>query len=82
MAFKMKAGKEGPMKKNFASAFKDKGKTKLKDKVKAAAGALVDTAKEELRNPAQQGPDADQNWKRFSRFYKKRKKSSRESGTN
>ena len=24
-AFKMKAGKEGPMKKNFSSAFKDNG---------------------------------------------------------
>ena len=38
MAFKMKAGKEGPMKKNFPSAFK-------KDKVKVFGGAAtVDTS--------------------------------------
>jgi len=29
MAFKMKAGKEGPMKKNFASAFKKETKRKV-----------------------------------------------------
>ena len=34
MAFKMKAGKEGPMKKNFPSAFK-------KDKVKVFGGAAT-----------------------------------------
>ena len=29
MAFKMKAGKEGPMRKNFSAAFKNENRTKL-----------------------------------------------------
>jgi len=46
MAFKMKAGKEGPMRKNFPSAFrKEEGKekkTSVKNKIIAGATALKD----------------------------------------
>jgi len=77
MAFKMKAGKEGPMYKNFPSAFKDEKKgTKLVDKMKAAGGAIKDTFKE------MSGPDdtlVDQA-KNFLGNYKKRKKESRKQG--
>ena len=74
MAFKMKAGKEGPMKKNFPSVFKKK--TKLIDKIKAAGGAFKDTFK------YMSGADdtlVDQA-KSFIGSYKKRKKASRQTG--
>jgi len=36
MAFKMKAGKEGPMRKNFPSAFKKKGDPTVEEQIAAA----------------------------------------------
>ena len=38
----MKAGKEGPMRKNFASAFRTDKKTSVKNKIIAGAKALKD----------------------------------------
>ena len=47
MAFKLKAGKEGPMKKNFPSIFKKK--TKLIDKIKSDVGPGADTMTRRLQ---------------------------------
>tara|TARA_R110002020_G_scaffold329799_1_gene545543 strand:+ start:1459 stop:1809 length:351 start_codon:yes stop_codon:yes gene_type:complete len=49
MAFKMKAGKEGPMKKNFPSAFKDNGKVKV-----FGGKATVDTSTPEGKKIAKE----------------------------
>ena len=75
MAFKLKAGKEGPMKKNFPSIFKKK--TKFIDKIKSAGGAIVDTIKEEFVDPSDVGPGADTMTRRLQKYYRKRKKEAR-----
>jgi hypothetical protein len=43
MAFKMKAGKEGPFKKNYPSAFKDNGDKKVTDPPQKTGEQLRDS---------------------------------------
>ena len=53
MAFKMKAGKEGPMKKNFPSAFQKKGdKAKLKSMNAVHDAVTGDMTDQQLRDMA------------------------------
>ena len=65
MAFKMKAGKGGPMRKNFPSAFKDKEyravkDTKGKDRLRALSERYNTTFKKDekgvFRNPDGKSP--------------------------
>jgi len=52
MAFKMKAGKEGPMKKNFSSVFKKDKKTieKLRKAMGGGSSKLVNPLSPDVKN--------------------------------
>jgi hypothetical protein len=65
MAFKMKAGKEGPMRKNFPAAFKNENRTKLlAEGIKKRMKALQD----EIEKNKKMGLDFSQQMKQLSKL--------------
>ena len=65
MAFKMKAGREGPMRKNFPAAFKNENRTKLLiEGIKKRMKALQD----EIEKNKKMGLDFSQQMKQLSKL--------------
>tara|TARA_B100000424_G_scaffold42844_1_gene29157 strand:- start:752 stop:982 length:231 start_codon:yes stop_codon:yes gene_type:complete len=65
MAFKMKAGEEGPMRKNFPAAFKNENRTKLlAEGIKKRMQALQD----EIEKNKKMGLDFSQQMKQLSKL--------------
>ena len=65
MAFNMKAGKEGPMRKNFPAAFKNENRTKLlAEGIKKRMKALQD----EIEKNKKMGLDFSQQMKQLSKL--------------
>jgi len=65
MAFKMKSGKEGPMRKNFPAAFKNENRTKLlTEGIKKRMKALQD----EIEKNKKMGLDFSQQMKQLSKL--------------
>ena len=65
MAFKMKAGREGPMRKNFPAAFKNENRTKLlAEGIKKRMKALQD----EIEKNKKMGLDFSQQMKQLSKL--------------
>ena len=65
MAFKMKAGREGPMRKNFPAAFKNENRTKLLiEGIKKRMQALQD----EIEKNKKMGLDFSQQMKQLSKL--------------
>ena len=69
--FKMKAGKEGPMRKNFPSAFKkDENKTSTVDKIKSFGKAVISNLGKVNTNSSTLSDKVRRDYKRNKKNYR------------